>query len=100
MSGAIGYGKEVIYRGEAVQIIKEAALSNDVQNIVVYGENPKEYRTFKRVYPAYWIGKPIAGYSTVKCSNCGEFFSENAGRWKYCPECGATIFDIWGNKTK
>lgn len=36
-----------------------------------------------------WIGKPIAGYSTVRCSACGNVFSENNGKWNYCPDCGA-----------
>ena len=40
---------------------------------------------------AKWIGKPIAGYSTVRCSNCKSVFRENNGRWKYCPECGAKM---------
>ena len=38
-----------------------------------------------------WIGKPIAGYSTVRCSVCKEAFTENTGRWKYCPNCGAKM---------
>lgn len=38
-----------------------------------------------------WLGKPIAGYSTVRCSNCNAAFMENNGRWKYCPECGITM---------
>lgn len=39
----------------------------------------------------YWRGKPIAGYSTVGCSNCGDVFLENSGRWNYCPTCGAKM---------
>lgn len=38
-----------------------------------------------------WIGKPIAGYSTVRCSVCKETFAENMGRWNYCPSCGARM---------
>ena len=38
-----------------------------------------------------WIGKPIAGYSTIKCSCCGSTFLENAGRWNYCPNCGVEM---------
>lgn len=38
-----------------------------------------------------WIGKPIAGYSTVRCSVCKEAFTENTGRWNYCPNCGARM---------
>lgn len=40
---------------------------------------------------AKWIGKPIAGYSTVWCSYCRSAFLENNGKWKYCPECGAKM---------
>ncbi len=45
----------------------------------------------REVKHAKWIGKPIAGYSTVRCSNCKSVFRENRGRWKYCPECGANM---------
>ena len=38
-----------------------------------------------------WIGKPIAGYSTVRCSVCNEVFCENKGRWNFCPNCGARM---------
>ena len=39
----------------------------------------------------YWKGKPLAGYSTVRCSVCGHAFMENSGKWKYCPDCGAQM---------
>lgn len=39
----------------------------------------------------YWKGKPIAGFCTVRCSVCGMAFSENSGRWLYCPNCGAKM---------
>ena len=38
-----------------------------------------------------WKGKPIAGYSTVRCSVCGAAYTENNGRWSYCPNCGARM---------
>lgn len=38
-----------------------------------------------------WIGKPIAGYSSVRCSNCRTVYSDNNGRWNYCPNCGAIM---------
>ena len=41
------------------------------------------------VVHGHWIGKPLAGYSTVKCSACGSAFVENNGKWKYCPDCGS-----------
>lgn len=38
-----------------------------------------------------WIGKPIAGYAKVKCSECGNVFLNNNSRWNYCPDCGAKM---------
>lgn len=38
-----------------------------------------------------WIGKPIAGYATVRCSECGDVLLENDGRFPYCPYCGAKM---------
>lgn len=38
-----------------------------------------------------WIGKPIGGYSTVRCSVCGNVFLGNNGKWKYCPMCGTRM---------
>ena len=38
-----------------------------------------------------WIGKPIAGYATVRCSVCKDVFRENTGRWNFCPNCGAEM---------
>lgn len=40
-----------------------------------------------------WIGKPISGFDTVRCSVCMETFSENSGRWKFCPNCGAIMLE-------
>lgn len=41
-----------------------------------------------------WIGKPVAGYSTVRCSVCKEAYPENMGRWNYCPNCGAKMDEV------
>ena len=38
-----------------------------------------------------WIGKPIAGYSNVRCSNCNNVYIDNSGKWNYCPNCGAMM---------
>lgn len=46
------------------------------------------------VVHGHWIGKPLAGYSTVKCSACGSAFVENNGKWKYCPDCGAKMDEV------
>ena len=45
--------------------------------------------TIKERKKGKWIGKPIAGYCTVRCSVCKDVFSENNGRWNFCPTCGA-----------
>ena len=47
-----------------------------------------------------WEGKPIAGYSTVRCSECGEAFMENSGKWNYCPNCGAKMDEMKVNNSK
>lgn len=41
-----------------------------------------------------WIGKPIGGYSTVRCSVCRDVFLENNGKWEYCPHCGARMDEM------
>lgn len=46
----------------------------------------------------HWKGKPIAGYSTVRCSECGDVFMENSGKWNFCPNCGAYMGG-WKNET-
>lgn len=38
-----------------------------------------------------WLGKPLAGRYTVRCSCCRTVFRENSGRWAYCPYCGAKM---------
>ena len=38
-----------------------------------------------------WIGKPIAGFSDVRCSVCGVIYTKNRGTWVYCPYCGAKM---------
>ena len=48
-------------------------------------------KTIDPVKHGRWIGKPIAGYSTVRCSKCGNVLLENDGRFPYCPYCGAKM---------
>lgn len=38
-----------------------------------------------------WLGKPLSGYATVRCSVCGSAFRENTGAWAFCPNCGARM---------
>lgn len=42
----------------------------------------------------HWIGKPIAGYATVRCSVCKSKFTKNTGQWDYCPKCGAVMNEV------
>lgn len=58
------------------------------QELETYLEESQEWR---RVRHGRWKGKSIAGYSTVKCSECGYVFMENSGKWNYCPNCGAKM---------
>lgn len=45
-----------------------------------------------------WIGKPISGFATVRCSQCKEVYRENTGKWNFCPNCGADMRgDVNGN---
>mgnify|MGYP003307989018 CR=1 FL=1 len=65
-------------------------------NLRIYAEVCNYLKDFPEVEAehkkhGHWIGKPIAGYSTVKCSHCHNIFLENKGTWKYCPECGARM---------
>lgn len=39
----------------------------------------------------HWIGRPVAGFCTVRCSICNEPYLSNDGRWHYCPNCGARM---------
>lgn len=39
----------------------------------------------------HWIGRPIAGYCDVRCSECKSVFSSNSGKWNFCPECGVRM---------
>lgn len=52
----------------------------------------------KPVKHGYWKGKPIAGYSDVRCSKCGNVFMDNTGKWKYCPNCGAKMDKVRDGK--
>lgn len=50
----------------------------------------ENYPTIEERKHGYWIGKPIAGYSMVRCSVCSAF-ANNIERWNYCPICGAKM---------
>lgn len=61
---------------------------SDVLDLIEYGAETIEAES---VNHGYWIGKPISGYATVRCSNCKSVFLENRGTWKYCPDCSAKM---------
>lgn len=45
----------------------------------------------RKVKHGNWKGKPICGYTSVRCSVCDKVFAENNGKWRYCPNCGAKM---------
>ena len=55
-------------------------------------ENCKKLLAEERKH-GHWIGKPIAGYSMVRCSVCFAF-ANNIERWNYCPNCGAKMDEV------
>lgn len=62
-----------------------------VDNVPKFYDWLDDQPTVEPVKHGRWKGKPIAGYSTVRCSVCGEVYTENNGRWLYCPNCGAKM---------
>lgn len=64
------------------------ATANEFENIIL------QMPTVDPVKHGHWKGKPIAGYSTVRCSECGDVFMENNGKWNYCPDCGAKMDEV------
>ena len=86
--------------------IKRKDAINEVLTLRDYSVNNEEKVAFSLVYKklkelptadvvevkhGYWRGKPIAGFCTVSCSACRIAFSENSGRWLYCPNCGTKM---------
>lgn len=53
----------------------------------------EDLQKFATVRHGKWIGKPISGFDTVRCSVCRVTFLENSGRWKFCPNCGARMLE-------
>lgn len=68
------YGAEHILVHHAINILVEFPTSDVVE--AKHGE---------------WLGKPLGGYSTVRCSVCRNAFLENSGKWNFCPNCGADM---------
>lgn len=46
---------------------------------------------YRKRSEAKWLGKPIAGYATIRCSKCHTVFEHNNGKWRFCPHCGAKM---------
>ena len=59
-------------------------------------ENVKDQPTVDAVpvVHGHWIGKPLGGYATVRCSVCKNVLIENEGKWQYCPHCGAKMDEV------
>ncbi len=78
---------EYIERGEAIMtLIQGGCYASNIEDIMnIHAADVVPARHGK------WIGKPISGFATVRCSVCRETFSENSGRWKFCPNCGAVM---------
>ena len=70
------------------KMVKLVDLSDDSINKIAEAVARKIADPIKH---GYWKGKPIAGYSDVRCSECGDVFLENSGKWNYCPNCGARM---------
>lgn len=68
-----------------VEKICEYIDADEVHRICVHGKE------FAEVKKGKWIGKPLAGRCTVRCSNCRNVFAENNGLWNYCPNCGTDM---------
>lgn len=76
----------------------------DIDSIIAEHENIGYEKGFRDGYAeavdaeptrhGRWIGKPTAGYSTVRCSVCRDVFLENNGKWEYCPHCGARMDEV------
>lgn len=80
------------------KVVKVVDLSedsiNEIAEAVVRKIKEQEQRQIRH---GHWKGKPIAGYSTVRCSECGDVFMENSGKWNYCPNCGAKMDEVEDN---
>ena len=77
-----GYKYKAFINGEW----HDLTLSDSPNELIEWLQSNEEWT---RVRHGHWEGKPIAGYSTVRCSECGEVFMENRGKWNFCPNCGA-----------
>lgn len=80
----------ITYFEDAKEICESLSISTKTTHISAY-EMAIEALRQPEQKKGYWIGRPIAGYATVRCSVCTELFFENQGRWNFCPNCGATM---------
>lgn len=103
--GIVKWSEDVIYFSTAERIITElpSAQPEPIKINIDYELAKDEYEKLQKdlanapivLLPerkkGRWNGKPILGYSTVRCSICNEVFLENDGTWNYCPNCGANM---------
>lgn len=80
------YIREQINKGQYGVIVIPISTAEDIAYYIETSRDKTE-----SVRHGKWIGKPIAGYSTVRCSECGDVFLENNGKWEYCPNCGCKM---------
>lgn len=74
--------------------------------IKIYGKNHEYVKCIKEVVSGIktskevdaipvkhgkWLGKPLGGFSTVRCSVCRNVLLNNDGTYNYCPYCGALM---------
>lgn len=82
--------KEYIERTELIENLNRFAPEhyNALINQLITNQPTADVVEVKR---GYWKGKPIAGYSDIRCSVCNTRFVQETGTWAYCPECGAKM---------
>ena len=83
---------EKILSHKFLPIVKNAV--REVGNDMIFAIDAQPTIDAVPVRHGYWKGKPLAGYSAVKCSVCGSAFMENSGKWKYCPDCGSRMDEV------
>lgn len=79
---------DYVYSTKRIKNLIDESPTIEAEPIRMFGE------VGKWLVHGKWIGKSIAGYSTVRCSVCGDVFSENNGKWNYCPDCGAKMDEV------
>lgn len=77
---------------ELIEQLRVAEHNSFVTKEAINQQAENMLNNFKLIKYGEWIGKPIAGYGTVKCSVCKTTFNNNNGKWRYCPICGTQMY--------